>query len=103
MEDQMSSPERKPADPVEAQRDFHRWPVAHDRPRAKGGRARQAWVATCARLLAAEPFDRLTIAVLGKSAGMAHGTFRVRFETLSTISAEVFGLLTDRRKQGRQP
>ncbi|MCU4652119.1 hypothetical protein N8I71_04715 [Roseibacterium sp. SDUM158016] len=98
----MSSPERKPADPVEAQRDFHLWPVAHDRPRAKGGRTRQAWVATCARLLVAEPFDRLTFAALGKSAGMAHGTFRVRFENLNAISAGVLGLLTDRRKQGRQ-
>jgi AcrR family transcriptional regulator len=91
----MSGSARTQYEPDAAPTDFFDWLVHAERPLRKGERTRQTLLASCARLLAAEPFDRLTVATLCKSAGVAHGTFYVYFENLAAIAAEVLGLFVD--------
>lgn len=74
---------------------FLAWLSGGELPLRKGERTRKALVLACARMLADEPFDRLTVAALCGSAGVAHGTFYVYFENLNAISAEVLGLFVD--------
>jgi AcrR family transcriptional regulator len=95
MKKKMSRVLPEPAGQGGGRRDFFYWLMDDHRQLRKGERTRKYLVATCARLLAVEAFDRLTVSALCKEAGVAHGTFYVYFENLNAISAEVLGLFVD--------
>lgn len=87
-----------PIHPVEharGQNEFCDWLASDRESLRKGERTRNDLMVTCAELLAAEPFDRLTVSGLCNVAGVAHGTFYVYFDNLNTLLAEVLGLFVD--------
>lgn len=91
----MNSLSTLPVDHQGGQSAFCDW-LAGDRENLrKGERTRTDLMVTCARRLASEPFDRLTVSGLCKAAGVAHGTFYVYFENLNTLLSEVLGLFVD--------
>lgn len=82
-------------DPLGAQAAFYDALTGDKDKLRKGERTRRELMVTCAKFLATEPFDRLTVSGLCNAAGIAHGTFYVYFDNLNAILAEVLGQFVD--------
>ncbi|MCV2868901.1 TetR/AcrR family transcriptional regulator [Defluviimonas sp. WL0002] len=61
----------------------------------KGERTRAELVTAGANFLAREPLERLTVAAICKSAGVAHGTFYLYFPDKNALANEVLGAFVD--------
>ena len=62
----------------------------------KGERTRTGLLIAAARFLAAQPMDRLTVAAICKSAGVAHGTFYLYFPDRHGLVGALLGAFVDR-------
>lgn len=61
----------------------------------KGERTRTGLLIAAARFLAAQPLDRLTVAAICKSAGVAHGTFYLYFPDRHALVGALLGAFAD--------
>ncbi|CUH65483.1 Bacterial regulatory proteins, tetR family [Thalassovita gelatinovora] len=61
----------------------------------KGDRTRTDLIVACARFLAAQPLERLTVSAICKSAGVAHGTFYLYFSDRNVLAGAVLSAFAD--------